>query len=143
MDNRVSQSVVVKIESTIIDDRGESTEMTLFTEAKYSNIDKKAHLMYQETEVSGMEGTKTLLTYDGEQLHIKRYGNVNSALSIRLDEWVDNVYKTPYGIFLMKTYGKIITWENDERLWVEAVYDLEMENGDRSVVQVKIVAQGE
>lgn len=129
-------SVYSKIEAL----SGDVNEMTLYTEATYRHERNKAFLMYEETELSGMEGTKTLLTYDGVTLQIKRYGQTNSLLRIEKGIEFENNYQTPYGTFIMKTTGESILWEDSGQLSIELVYKLDI-NEDVSNVTIKIKAE--
>ncbi len=134
---------MMKIESLIIDDLGNEQPMTLYTEATYQKKAKKSFLMYQETDISGMEGVKTLLTYDGDVVTIKRYGKVNSDLRLKLNQWEDNIYRTEYGVFIMKTFATQLKWEESQPLTIEMAYDLIIEEAGTSKVHVKITSQGE
>lgn len=119
---------------------GDVNEMTLYTEATYRHERNKAFLMYEETELSGMEGTKTLLTYDGVTLQIKRYGQTNNLLRIEKGVEFENTYQTPYGTFIMKTTGESILWDDSGQLSIEFVYRLDI-NEDVSNVTIKIDAE--
>lgn len=127
----------VKILSKITDAEGEVNEMTLYTEATYQNKSQKSFLMYDESELSGLEGTKTLLVYDGEKVNIKRYGSVNSNLNIIMDESVENIYRTQYGIFMIHTFGKQIHWKDENGVHIQLKYQLIIE-GDGTHTEVSI-----
>ena len=101
----LKQTYQIQVISKIEDSEGDINEMTLYTEATYKRSNKKAFLMYDETEVSGMENTKTLISFDGEIVQIKRVGALKSQLNIEKDVSHENLYATPYGTFLMKTKG--------------------------------------
>lgn len=133
----MSETVQITVYSIITDAVGEVDEMTLYTEANYRKDTKKSYLMYEETEISGMENTKTLLIYDGEQVQIKRFGKTESLLSIRLGEIVENHYNTPYGMFVMSTMGRRIDWYLEDQLAIELAYSLDIQ-GERSEVRIKI-----
>ncbi|MBE0451094.1 MAG: DUF1934 domain-containing protein [Clostridia bacterium] len=129
----------VKIISKIKDSEGEVDEMTLFTQANYQRKSDKAYLMYEESELSGLEGTKTLLVYDGETVNIKRYGSVNSNLNIVMDENVENIYKTPYGVFVMHTIGKLIHWNDENGICIQMRYLLLIEGvGTQTEISIEI-----
>ena len=133
----MSETVQITVYSIITDAVGEVDELTLYTEANYRHDSKKAYLMYEETEISGMENTRTLLIYDGEQVQIKRFGKTESLLSIRLGEIVENHYHTPYGMFHMSTMGRLIHWQLGDQLTIELAYSLDIQ-GERSEVRIKI-----
>lgn len=151
MDSRIGQDMIaseisqnkqvlsIQVDSVIISPEGETQEMTLYTEATYKVERNKQYLMYDETEISGMDGTKTLLSYDGTSVHIRRYGDVKSNLKIQLQESFENFYTTPYGTFIMTTYGESFKWD-ENRIDIELCYQLTIE-GDHelpSTVRIKI-----
>lgn len=127
----------VKIISKITDSDGEVNEMTLYTEATYQNTSQKSFLMYDESELSGLEGTKTLLVYDGEMVNIKRYGSVNSNINIVMGESVENIYRTQYGVFVMHTTGKQIYWSEKDGIRIQMTYQLVIE-GDGTQTEISI-----
>lgn len=137
------ETLQIKVDSQIQDGSGELSEMTLYTQATYKHDHGKAFLMYEETGVSGMEGTKTLLSFDGKVLQIKRFGKLDSLLRIEVGETFENNYKTEYGLFLLKTTGIAIRWEDGEKLHIEFHYQLEIEGdqGKPSEVRINIEAE--
>ncbi|MBM7560954.1 YwiB family protein [Fusibacter tunisiensis] len=114
----------IKVTSKITDAQGATAEMVIFSDATYKAIGDKRYLMYEETEGSGLEGTKTLLSYESGLVRIKRYGDVNSDLVIQLDATHENFYRTPYGIFEMQTSGKSVHWDDNGRLEILMDYQL-------------------
>jgi len=128
----------ITVYSKITDSEGEVNEMTLYTEATYKHERSKAYLMYEETEISGMEHTKTLVSYDDRMVQIKRFGENASVLKIEIDEWYDNIYQTPYGIFIMKTKGNFIKWNDKADIDIELNYQLEIEGDQGSMSEVSI-----
>jgi uncharacterized beta-barrel protein YwiB (DUF1934 family) len=141
--NALNSTIQVKVISQIIDSSGEKTDMTLYTPATYKHEHNKAFLMYEETEVSGMEGVKTLLSYDGKVLQIKRFGHLNSLLRVEVGETYENTYKTQYGLFLMKTTGKKIKWTDSGHLNIEFHYLLEIEGDPNPPSEVHIIIEAE
>ena len=125
------------VQSNITNSSGETDEMTLYTEATCRKDLKKTYVMYEETEISGMENTKTLLIYDGEKVQIKRFGQTDSVLTIKVDEIMENQYHTPYGTFNMSTLGRSIKWHFEQELDIELCYSLDIQ-GDRSEIKIKI-----
>lgn len=134
------RKINIEVASNIVDFEGLPSQINLFTEATYRHERGKAFLMYEETEVSGMEGTKTLLTFDGDLLLIKRFGANDSVLRIKVDESFENVYHTAYGTFIMTTCGQRIDWHDTEKLHIKLSYTLKIsgENQAPSTVQIII-----
>jgi len=132
------KSYQIQVISKIEESNGDVNEMTLFTEATYKRVHKKAYLMYDETEVSGMINTKTLISFDGEIVQIKRVGALKSQLNIELDVMHENLYATPYGTFLMKTKGLEVIWHDTDIIDIELSYLLEIESDKQEVSKVHI-----
>lgn len=130
--------MMIKIASRIVQADADPQETTIFTEATYEKKQSKSFLMYEESELTGMAGTKTLLSYDGKLVTIKRFGNLKSTLRIEIGTGIDNRYQTPYGFMPMKTYGKIIKWEDAPKLHIQLVYELETEDGNKMEASIEI-----
>ncbi len=129
----------IKVISTIQTSQGEKETIELFTEADYQIKAGKAYLRYSESEVSGMEGTRTMLVYDGASIKIKRFGTVNSEILIAQDITHEVVYRTPYGVFLMTTQGHEIKWQDHAALDIVMRYQLVTEgNAEHSEIEIQI-----
>lgn len=53
---------------------------------------------YEETELSGMEGTTTFLKIDENQIILEREGTTTTKMVFNLDEPCISLYNTPYGM---------------------------------------------
>lgn len=136
--NAQKNSYQIQVISKIEDSKGDINEMTLYSEATYKRAHTKAFLMYEETEVSGMENTKTLISFDGKIVQIKRFGNLKSQLDIEKDVTHENLYATPYGTFMMKTKGLEIIWKDSDIINIELSYLLEIESDQEEISKVHI-----
>jgi uncharacterized beta-barrel protein YwiB (DUF1934 family) len=132
MDNRVDRQCVIEIKSTIVTSSGEREEMVLTTQSQYQVKDGKGYLRYEESEISGMQGAKTLLKRDGDSVHIKRYGALNSLFIIEAGRQHETLYRTPYGEFLMQVEGKRTSWSDEGLLNIVVAYRLYMEGNDET-----------
>ncbi len=84
----------------------------------------RVELSYEETEVTGMEGTRTLLTYlEGQEniVSILREGEVTTALVFEEGKRHHCVYNTPYMPFQICTH----TLKIDNRLLSEKYIELD------------------
>lgn len=134
MDKRIDITVESKLKPS------SSTEevMTFQTEAKYKKSARKCFLTYTETESTGVEGCKCLLSYDGTKVTIKRFGLLESTLTLYLNESVYNSYQTPYGQMTIETEAKHIHWEDEEHLDIKLVYHMRFEDGGDTLAQISI-----
>ncbi len=131
--------ISIKVSSQITNSLGETEELVLYANAQTQIKDENRYLIYEESEITGMEGTRTVLIYDKTHLTIKRFGNVNSNLKISPDETCENLYKTPYGVFTMMTKGHLIRWQ-ERPLEIDIDYDLEIIGNDdktRMIIEIR------
>ena len=143
MDNRIEniaeRKCMINIASLMVTSSGEREEILFSTEASYQVKEGKAYLRYEESEVSGMAGSKTLLKYDGNQVNIRRFGSVNSVLSIVVNELMHTFYKTPYGEFSLQIKGHEIKWVTLGKLDITIRYTMMIEgNEDDTEITIHI-----
>ncbi len=129
-----SENLRIIVNSIITSGDGEINEMTQVAEATYKKEPNKTFLMYKEVE---MEGTKTLLTFEDGIISIKRYGDNTSVLKIEKSVWNETVYQTPYGTFMMQTYGVDLSW-NESIIELKYLLKIEGEEEKPSEVVIKI-----
>lgn len=92
-----------EIELFEVNDNGDEPErMQIKTVGKYSVADGRAEISYDETELTGMEGAKTLVYFDlnsPEIVTMLRTGSVTTALVFEKGKRHHCVYNTPYMTF--------------------------------------------
>lgn len=57
---------------------------------------------YDETEISGMEGTRTTLRFTTEKFTLLRVGTTNAEMNFEKNNNALTIYNTPYGVIEMK-----------------------------------------
>jgi len=131
MDNNKKK---LKISSEIFQD-GEKDSIDFFTEAKYYEKNNKKYFSYIEGEMTGMEGSTTMLTIDGEKLIITRYGTNKSKMTFILNEKTYTNYVTPYGKFEMEIITNLLLLEDN---YIEVEYFLVVKGLSESNNKLKI-----
>lgn len=58
--------------------------------------------VYEETEISGMEGTTTTLKISKEKLSLLREGTTNAEMHFDKNKQCTTLYNTPYGVLEIK-----------------------------------------
>ena len=126
----------LRISSEIIKD-GEKDSIEFFTEAKYYEKNNKKYFSYKEGELTGMEGSTTMLTIDGDKLIINRYGTNKSKMTFILNEKTYTNYITPYGKFEMEiiTNSLLLDLSNN---YIEVEYFLVVKGLSESNNKLKI-----
>ena len=69
----------------------------LVTQGQYGVERDKIHLSYQETELTGMEGTTTTFIISGKRVTLLRTGAVNSQMIFEEGKQHTSLYETPFG----------------------------------------------
>ncbi|MDF2672380.1 MAG: hypothetical protein K0R09_645 [Clostridiales bacterium] len=76
---------------------GQPEEIELITEGEYYKDGNEYFASYDESEISGMEGTKTTMKIENDALAIIRQGTTNSNLIFKKNLNHVSLYSTPYG----------------------------------------------
>lgn len=91
------KDVMVKILGTQLTEDGESNEIELITEGKFYKRNDFYYLVYDESEISGMEGSTTTLKIKDDEVWMKRFGQNNSKMSFKRGDKYNTLYTTAYG----------------------------------------------
>ena len=72
-------------------------ETELMTEGTMTLRDGNIYLSYQESELTGMEGTTTTFAVEGSKVTLTRFGTVNSQMIFEEGQQHTSLYETPFG----------------------------------------------
>ena len=100
------KDVILKIKGTQMPSGEEEDVIELITEGKVYNKDNAKYLVYEESELSGMEGCTTTLKITDEKMEMKRFGRASSQLIFEKGKRHVTNYNTPYGNFRMEILTK-------------------------------------
>ena len=122
------KKVMISITSTQ-DVGGEVNSVELMTEGSYSYSPAKSELIYEESSITGMEGTTTTFTVEPDTVILTREGTVTSQMLFRRGEKHLFLYETPYGNATMGIYTRRLEQDIEEgRGHVEIEYTLDVDN---------------
>ncbi len=132
--------VILTIKSLIIDSDNERQEFCLTTEGIFGESENITYLVYDETDVSGMAGSKTTIKMEGNKLTLNRNGEINSRMEFIEGESFLSVYGTPYGDFEMLTKtNKAAHNINPEGGTILLEYDLEIDHNPTQKTTMEIM----
>ncbi|KNF09773.1 calycin-like domain-containing protein [Gottschalkia purinilytica] len=100
------KEVTLKIKGTQTTLDGEENVIELITEGKFYNKKGTYYLVYDETELSGMEGATTTLKIEDRKVSMKRFGNNKSSLVFQQGTRYKSEYGTVYGDMDMEILTK-------------------------------------
>lgn len=89
-------NVIISIKGRQVNENGPD-EMELVTAGQLVCSEGGVTVSYQETELTGLEGTTTVLRIDGPVVTLLREGTVNSQMVFEEGRRHLSMYETPYG----------------------------------------------
>lgn len=94
-------TVVVTVIGSQQDAEGDENRIELTTVGRHYEKNGIHYITYDETQLSGMDGTTTLLKIYGDYVAVVRMGSVEQKQEFRLGEKTFGTYITPYGTMKM------------------------------------------
>ena len=91
------KDVIISITGVQNYPQGSDDAVELVTEGKYSFRDGKGVLSYMESELTGMQGTKTSFTFTPDEVVLSREGTLTSRMVFREGTKNTFLYDTPFG----------------------------------------------
>ncbi|MEG0377478.1 MAG: DUF1934 domain-containing protein [Eubacterium sp.] len=128
----------------IVSDHRNEDKMVFSTEgAMYREHNDTPCLTYNESEVSGMEGTTTTVKVEGDKVSVIRLGAVNSIMEFEKGKRNVTLYSTPYGEIAMGIFTKVVNVDyNDMKdpVNVKVNYAIEVEgvSNSENTLDIKI-----
>lgn len=106
----------MRISSTQTIQGEEPQKIEFVTEGKHYLKNGAHYLVYDESEISGMEGCTTTLKLMEHQIKMKRYGDAKSELVFEKGQRHSSDYITPYGHFKLEVLTQKMEWALDDNI---------------------------
>ncbi len=134
------KDIIVKIYSNIKVDSDEPDINEVLMPGKFYIKGHYRYITYEETQLTGMSGDKTILKIGKDTFWLKRYGDNNSEMKFKVGESFETKYTTPYGVFMINntTQKYIDNVSNDGDGYIELLYNLDISGVSTSVNYLKI-----
>lgn len=81
----------------------------------FENINGGYKAVYEETEISGMEGTTTTIYIYESKVVLEREGSTSTKMLFALDEPAISLYNTPYGMLELTISTEELNIDIDEK----------------------------
>lgn len=137
----MEKDVVISIKGTQRYDNNDPDVIELVTQGRLARDGESYTLSYQESELTGLEGTLTTIQVDGEQVTLMRVGEFTSQMVFQEGRRHLSMYNTPYGAMAIGVNTRHLLAElNDQGGDIEIDYSIEIDHAlaGRSVFQIKI-----
>ena len=93
----MSKKVIISVKGTQAMEDVESEDVELITEGEYSYRNGRGTFRYEESEMTGMDGTTTVFKFSPEEVVISREGTVSSRMVFVEGRRNIFLYETPFG----------------------------------------------
>ena len=110
---KTTQNIMVNIRGSQADEYDDNT-MELYTEGMLTHDGGKYIIESDESEISGMENTRTSLTVEGGRVQLKRTGAVETEFVFLKSRVFEAAYETPFGMMQMSVLPTQILSELSE-----------------------------
>ena len=137
----MEKSAVISIRSFSDLDKDEVIEVV--TPGKFHLGESEFKAVYEESEISGMDGTTTTLVIKDDVLVLEREGSTSTRMEFKKGEDVISLYNTPYGMMNINISTKELDIDMDEDggvIYTKYVLGLEGQPGITTELNVKIRA---
>ena len=137
----MEKSAVISIRSFSDLDKDEVIEVV--TPGKFHLGESEFKAVYEESEISGMDGTTTTLVIKDDVLVLEREGSTSTRMEFKKGEDVISLYNTPYGMMNINISTKELDIDMDEDggvIYTKYVLGLEGQPGMTTELKVKIRA---
>ncbi|MGI6778519.1 MAG: DUF1934 domain-containing protein [Acetivibrionales bacterium] len=125
----MNKDVIISVKGSQTAENQQDDILELVTEGKYYKKGETYYVSYNESEVTGMEGTTTTLKVDGDIVTLIRFGAVNSQFVFQKGQRHICHYDTAYGAFTIGVYANEVNVNiNDSGGEIRVDYQLEIGN---------------
>ena len=134
----MEKSAVISIRSFSDLDKDEVIEVV--TPGKFHLGESEFKAVYEESEISGMDGTTTTLVIKDDVLVLEREGSTSTRMEFKKGEDVISLYNTPYGMMNINISTKELDIDMDEDggvIYTKYVLGLEGQPGITTELTVK------
>lgn len=121
---------------------GEESTIELTTEGSFYEKNGSYYILYDESEISGMEGATTRVKIqDNKKVSMKRFGTSSADLTFEEGKKYETNYMTAFGNFTMDITTNTLCMEIDGEVGkgkIEVDYDLKILGGIETSNKLKI-----
>ncbi|HZJ82324.1 MAG TPA: DUF1934 domain-containing protein [Clostridia bacterium] len=121
------KKVILSIKGSQVNAEGEDNSIDLITEGILYKKDSAYYIEYEESAISGLEGTKTLIVVEEGRISLERTGAHESHFVFEKGRKYVNYYETPFGNLQMGIYPtKIDSKMNETQGKLDLKYQLDI-----------------
>ena len=138
---KMEKEVIISIKGTQRFEGNQPDTIELVTEGRLEREGDHYTLSYQESELTGLEGTLTTFQIEPERVTLMRVGEVNSQMVFEEGRRHMSMYNTPYGAMTIGVNTRHLLAELDDRGGeIEIDYAIEIDHSvaGRNTFQINV-----
>ena len=134
------KQIMLKIKGTIKRAGEEAEIIELTTEGKHYRKGGADYLVYEESEISGMEGATTTLKLKGGKITLSRFGSSRMRMEFEKGKRFTSDYATPSGTFKLEILTGELYYVLDENIKGNILvrYEMSLKGLGRSANELNI-----
>lgn len=122
----MNKKAIITVDSAVLSEQEDLIEVV--TLGEFSEIEDGFKAQYDETKLSGMEGTKTTIIIRKDSFDLIREGSTETKMEFVNRQRTVSMYKTPYGILDIEIETKKLEIDvNEDGGNIKVMYILEIE----------------
>ncbi len=137
----MEKQVLITVDSKMDDLSGENNALSLVTEGKLLVENDEYVLSYEESQITGLNGTTTVIRASNDSVTLIRHGSVSSMMLFEVGKTHLTDYQTQYGsIMLGITAQKVDVNMNESggQINVDYIVEYNRAYGGKNSISVKI-----
>ena len=135
------KDVIISIRGIQKYEHADNDTIELVTQGRLHRDEGGFTLSYQESELTGLEGTLTTIQVEPERITLMRMGEVNLQMVFQEGRRHFSMYNTPYGAMAVSVNTRHMYAELDEGGGdIEVDYNIEIDHAvaGRNIFQIKV-----
>lgn len=137
----MEKQVLITVDSKMDDLSGENNALSLVTEGKLLVENDEYVLSYEESQITGLNGTTTVIRASNDSVTLIRHGSVSSMMLFEVGKTHLTDYQTQYGSIMLGITAQKVDVSMDEsggQINVDYIVEYHRAYGGKNSISVKI-----
>ena len=131
----MKKKAIITVDSAVLNE--EEDMISVVTPGDFYEIEDGFKVEYNETQISGMEGTKTTMIIKKDSFDLIREGTTETKMEFENNKRTVALYKTPYGVLDVKINTKKLDINvKEDGGTINTMYILEI--GDQTALKTNL-----
>lgn len=136
------KKVILSIMGNQVSPEGEDKKIELITEGRLYKKDDVYYIEYEESSISGLEGTKTSIMVEDHRISLERTGAHESRFVFEKGRKYVNYYETPFGNLEMGVFPtRIDSTMDEDKGKLDVKYQLDISGKYAGSNELKVIYQ--